>query len=153
MANVHEQLADGSWVVRSAGRGATTSAGSPAGLVVSESQADWRGNYPTTWYLQDSATIAATTSDNAEIYESGDVSMYNHHVVENDSPVDAVTIQGSLDGTNWSGDLAVTGVAATPLIEPGEFGEVDISKWFKIRVLKDGTTNEVPLIRYSHAVT
>lgn len=36
MANVHEQLADGSWIVRSAGRGATTSAGDPAGLLVAE---------------------------------------------------------------------------------------------------------------------
>ena len=129
------------------------SGGETAGLFIPKDvPLDAKGNYPATWWLQGSATIPLIAVDDSVVYESGDISMYNDHVVENDSPVDAVTVQGTLDGVNWSADLAVTGVAVSPLIEPGEFGEVDTSKWFKIRVLKDGTTSEIPLIRFAHAV-
>ena len=44
---------------------------------------DARGNYPTTWYLDSSATVAASATDNVVIYTSGDVSFYNCHMIEN----------------------------------------------------------------------
>ena len=153
MANVTNlgKNSSGRWVPM----GATTAAdGSPATPVVSESTADWRGNYPNTLYEAGSAA-ETTQADEAEIYESGDVSMFNHHIIVNTMATDDCTVQISLDGTNWTGDVVITGVAATPLIASGELGIIasPYNKAFKIRVLKEGATAENGSIRYAHAVT
>ena len=87
-----------------AGVGATTSSGESAGLMVAESQADWRGNYPNTWYLE-AVNIAGAANDDV-IYTSGDVSMYNEHTIQNESGGN-ISVQVSVDGTNWSTDIGV----------------------------------------------
>jgi len=106
-------------------------------------------SFPEQWYVQIDASTAADATDNTVIYTSGDVSMYNYHTIECVSATDPVTVQVSIDGTSWSGDFAITGVTATPSIATGEFG-VLAGKFQKIRVLKNGTTNEVNAARISH---
>jgi len=110
------------------------------------------GNYPSTWFLPGDATIAATAVDNSVIAEFGDTSMYNYLSLRNASPADGVTIQGSLDGADWSADLPVEYVTATPDIGSGEIGRVDIKGFYMVRALKNGTTNEIPSIGYSFSV-
>jgi len=113
---------------------------------------DGKGNYTATWYLPGDVAIAATAANDAVIHEFGDTSMYNYLVLRNASPADGVTVQGSLDGVDWSGDLPVEYVTATPDIGTGEVGRVDIKGFYMIRALKNGTTNEIPSIGYSFSV-
>ena len=66
---------------------------------------DGRGNYPETWYLEWSG--AAGAADNAVIYTSGDVSMYNYHTIFNNDNDENVDVHVSLDGTNFFGPVAI----------------------------------------------
>lgn len=76
-----------------------------AGYTHIASGMDTRGNYPSTWYLEWSG--AAGAADNAEIYVSGDVSMYNYHTIFNNDNDENVDVHVSLDGTNFFGPVAV----------------------------------------------
>jgi len=119
------------------------------------------GNWPNTWFVQGSAQIVATAVDNSVIYESpGDMSGYNTFMIENTSSVDPVTVQISLDGLNYSTDVAAlladdvtTGGGVKVLSIPtGKFAVVKDVRWKTIRVLKNGITNEIPSIRFAYAV-
>lgn len=112
-----------------------------AGVV--ESIGDWRGNYPATWYLEFQGT--AGSADNDVIYQSGDVSMYNHHAITV-SGVDNADVYGAVDGTNYvlvsvelTDDVTTGGGVKVVTIPPGKTGIVR-GKYKKIRVLQDGAT-------------
>jgi len=86
--------------------------------------------------------VAASTTggDNAVVYTSGDVSMFNYHVIE--SITTAHDVEASIDGTNFvlvytedTQNVANTVMAIT--IPAGEFGILK-GKFKKIRVLQDG---------------
>ena len=131
--------------------GATTAAdGSPATPVVSESTADWRGNYPNTWYLQDSATTEAAEA----FYTSGDVSMYNHFEM-NLTVLDAgnVTVSVSLDGTTYRDvilfDRSTEALfAAAAITAVGQY-YID-GKFYSIKVTSSAASTNT--IIYSHSV-
>lgn len=58
-------------------------------------------SFPEQWYVQ--ADGAVGTNDEDTIYESGDVSMYNCHIIENMSAgAGALEVLVSIDGTNYS---------------------------------------------------
>jgi len=67
------------------------------------------GNWPATWWLSWSG--AAGAADNSVIYTSGDVSMYDYHIIENTSG-ETMDIFVSVDGTNFT-----TAAAAVELID------------------------------------
>ena len=52
-------------------------------------------------------TGAAGAADNAVIYTSGDVSMYNYHTIFNNDNDETVDVHVSVDGTNFFGPVAV----------------------------------------------
>ena len=123
---------------------------------VLQSGSTWAyGSWPQSQTLNGSASQAATTTDNTQIYENTDSRAYGYHLIENTSSTDGVTVQVSVDGSNYSGDVAVKLHDATAetthvvSIPAGDFG-VLTGKFYSIRVLKDGTTNEAPSCRYLH---
>ena len=124
-----------------------TSSGESAGLVVSESQADWRGNYPATWYLEWTGTAGA--ANNAVVYQNDDVSMYNYHTFTV-SGTNRCDIEVSHDGTTWDViHVKQTDSVATlndadylllPYVLTGKTGFI-YGKFKHIRVLQDGVTD------------
>jgi len=103
------------------------------------------GAPPETWYLPWTGTNGA--ADNAVIYTSPDVSMYNYHTIKV-SGTNSADVQVTLDGTNWTTAVAVeladnvtTGGGVKVLSIPtGKVGVLR-GKFRGIRVLQDGTTN------------
>ena len=123
--------------------GAETSSGESAGLVV---QADIPAKAET-WYVQIDGDVGA--NDNDLIYESGDISMYNTHVIENMSAgAGACDVHVSLDGTNYAGsavsveliDDVTTGGGIKVITIPQNKAGILIGKFNKIKVLQDGAT-------------
>ena len=105
---------------------------------------DSRGNYPETWYLEWSGTAGA--ADNAVIYTSGDVSMYNYHTitVSGTSPSDVYV---SVDGTTYdlmavhlTDDVTTGGGVKVVTIPTGKTGFFH-GKYKNVRVIEDGATD------------
>lgn len=104
-------------------------------------KSDFRGNYPETWYLNGGTTANATNTDNLVIYTSPDISQYN--ATEFAATSGAVTIQGTLDGTTYSADLAFVDLeSTTPATRvkttTGTTHYRLEGKWKNIKVLQDG---------------
>lgn len=99
------------------------------------------GTWPQDRY--DDAAGSAGTNDNDVIYASGDVSNYSSHLIE--CIAGTVSIDVSIDGTNWIQDVAVIDVTATTpatrvvTLTSGSMGEL-IGQFKKIRVLQSGAT-------------
>jgi hypothetical protein len=118
--------------------------GNAARNVVSESQADWRGNYPNTWYLPWSGTAGA--ADNAVIYQIDDASMYNYHTFTA-SGTSGCDVEVSHDGTTWNviavqltSDVTTGGGIKVITIPTGSTAFLH-GKFKHIRVLEDGATD------------
>lgn len=73
---------------------------------------DYRGQYPETWGLTFLGTIGVNAGD--ILYTSPDVSMYSVHEFQGVTS-GVFTVEVSLDGTNYSGAVALEdGASATP---------------------------------------
>lgn len=100
---------------------------------------------PATWYLEFIGTAGA--ADNAVIYQSGDVSMYNYHTIEV-TGTDAADVFVSVDGTNFVGpvgvrlhdDLTTGGGIDVITIPTGDIGILR-GKYKAIKVQQDGATD------------
>lgn len=102
---------------------------------------DYRGVYPASYYLE--FTGAAGGADNAVIYTSGDVSMYNTHYVQ--ATAGTVDVDVTLDGTNWiaavAGRSLVATASTTHVVDAASGVCLEIKgKFKKIRVLQKGAT-------------
>lgn len=86
---------------------------------------------------------AAGTNDNDVIYASGDVSGYNYHIIE--ATAGTVSIDITIDGTNWIADVAVTDIVTTTpatrvvTLASGSVGILE-GKFKNIRILQSGDT-------------
>ena len=72
---------------------------------------DVKGQFPVAWYNDTGVTANATNTDDLVLYTSSDVSMYNCH--EFHVTAGSISVQGSLDGTNFSADLALIDCEST----------------------------------------
>jgi hypothetical protein len=102
---------------------------------------DYRGQYPETWYNNVGTTNNATNTDNLVIYTSGDVSMYNCTQIY--VTTGSVSVQASLDGTTYTGDLALIDLQSTTpatrvLTTSGTNSYRLDGKWKSIKVLQNG---------------
>jgi hypothetical protein len=102
------------------------------------------GNYPATWYLAWTGTAGA--ADNAVIYTSPDVSMYNYHTFTA-SGTSGCDVEVSHDGTTWdvvavtlTDDVTTGGGIKVITIPTGKSAFLP-GKWKYIRVLEDGPTD------------
>lgn len=75
-------------------------------------------------------TTATGSADDEAIYTSQKVDQYNEHYIE--VLAGSVTVQVSLDGENWTGDMTLTSMGGLEKLE-GVFK--------KVRVLQDGSTS------------
>jgi len=97
------------------------------------------------WYVVTDGTAGA--ADNNVIYTSGDISMYDHHVIENISgAAAAVDVQVSLDGTNYNAtavavqlldDVTTGGGVKSLTIAQNKVGVIR-GKFKGLRVLQNG---------------
>ena len=99
---------------------------------------------PATWYLEWTGTAGA--ADNAVIYTSSDVSMYNYHTVtvSGTSPADVYV---SVDGTTYdlmsvelTDDVTTGGGVKVVTIPTGKTGFFT-GKFKNVRVIEDGATD------------
>ena len=104
-------------------------------------------SFPAQWFVQVDGAVG--TNDNDTIYESGDVSMYNYHVIENMSAgAGSCDVFISLDGTNYTGSAAAveliddvtTGGGVKVITIPQNKTGILRGKFNKIKVLQDGAT-------------
>lgn len=110
-------------------------------------------NYPNTLYDY-TVTANATNTDNLVIYTSNDVSMYNCTTIY--VSAGSVSVQGSVDGTTYSGDLALINCESTTpatrvLTTTGTVTYRLDGKWRYIKVLQNGTGAAANII-ISHSV-
>lgn len=107
-------------------------------------QADYRGVYPASYYLN--FTGSAGTNDNDVVYTSNDISMYNVHYIE--GTAGTVDIQVSVDGTNFNttqaavllhDDVTTGGGVNVLTIASGKIGVLR-GKYKKLRILQNGAT-------------
>lgn len=104
-------------------------------------QADYRGVYPASYYLN--ATGTAGTNDNDVVYTSNDITTYNTHYVE--CTAGTIDVDVSLDGTNYIAAVAgvslVTTTPATRAIDAASGVCLRIEgKFKKLRVNQKGAT-------------
>ena len=130
-------------------------------VVQSSSSSLWSyGGWPTTQYTSGTATVAASATDNVEIYEITDARMYNYHVFENFASTDPVDVYVSVDGLTYAA-AALSVRLQNDVTTGGGIDVIDIpvanigvleGKFYSIKVLRKGTTNEAQNIRYAHSV-
>lgn len=123
---------------------------------------DARGNYPTTWFLE-IADEAADVNDNTVVYESGDVSMYNHHefTIYQAPGAGAVEVFITHDGTNYEAtpiQVISDGLVVGAVIQSANEMTAIGNYYFDRKVYgwklqnKGATTGAVTKIRGSHTV-
>ncbi len=129
--------------------------GDAANVVVSD-----RPVYAQNQQIVGKADVAASATDNVQIYISGDLTGYSEHSFENLSATDPIDVYGSLDGTNFNATPVMVEIVSTAQtagkitvnqIAVGEICRI-IGKWKALKVLRKGTTNEAQSIRYLHGV-
>jgi len=102
------------------------------------------GNWPATWYLEWAGTAGA--ADNAVIYTSTDVSMYNYHTFTV-SGTNSADVEVSHDGSTWdvaavelTDDVTTGGGIKVITIPTGKTGVLK-GKFKYIRINQDGATD------------
>lgn len=109
---------------------------------VSLTQPNWSGQLWAHNRYDDTAGSAGT-NDNDVIYTSGALDNYNYHIIE--ATAGTVSIDVSIDGTNWIADVAVVDVTTTTpatrvvTLASGSMGILE-GKFKNIRVLQSGAT-------------
>ena len=137
--------------IRSGGAGiplATTAGGDPAGLVViaDTNLHQWSyGDWPNA--VMDTDSFAATTpTDNDAVLTTNDISMYTEFLVF--STGGSFSVQASLDGTNFSGDLKLEDLEGASAAArdfavtstAGKLYRLMCPKAKKLRIVANGTT-------------
>ena len=108
------------------------------------------------------ANTAQVTADNGVVYESGDISVYNYHIIDNGSG-EAIDVYVSVDGTNYA-TTAASLELINDVVTGGGLRNIDLAttetgilrgKFKKIKVLMKGDAAddiEIGEVRIGHGI-
>ena len=108
------------------------------------------------------ANTVQVTADNGVVYESGDISVYNYHIIDNGSG-EAIDVYVSVDGTNYA-TTAASLELINDVVTGGGLRNIDLAttetgilrgKFKKIKVLMKGDAAddiEIGEVRIGHGI-